>query len=234
VVRLMRVVGLQGCVRARKRRTTRHDPRAAPAPDVLRRDFVAAQPNKVWLADITYIQTREGFLYEAFILDTHSRKVVGWSMDTHMRTKLVVDALEMALWRRKPGAGLIHHTDRGSQYTALSFGRRLQEAGLEGLHPQAFRGQIPQRNPDSQRDLRARLPRRIQERLAQHPVGELLASASVDETVGLWDIEVESLIADACSTANRNLSNDEWIRFVGPEFDYARTCSSLPAGYGAT
>jgi transposase InsO family protein len=66
------------------------------------------------------------------LLDTHSRKVVGWSMDTHMRTELVVDALEMALWRRKPGAGLIHHTDRGSQYTALSFDSRLQEAGLEG------------------------------------------------------------------------------------------------------
>jgi WD40 repeat protein len=66
------------------------------------------------------------------------------------------------------------------------------------------------------------------------PDGKLLASASVDQTVGLWDIEVESLIADACRTANRNLSEDEWIRFVGPEFNYARTCSSLPAGYGAT
>jgi putative transposase len=130
VARLMRVVGLQGCVRGRKRRTTRHDPRAAPAPDLLGRDFVAARANRVWLADITYVPTREGFLYLAFILDTHSRKVVGWSMDTHMRTELVVEALEMAVWRRKPGAGLIHHSDRGSQYTALSFGRRLQEAGI--------------------------------------------------------------------------------------------------------
>jgi putative transposase len=117
-------------VRGRKRRTTRHDPRAAPAPDLLGRDFVAARPNRVWLADITYVPTREGFLYLAFILDTHSRKVVGWSMDTHMRTELVVDALEMAVWRRKPGAGLIHHSDRGSQYMALSFGRRLKEVGI--------------------------------------------------------------------------------------------------------
>lgn len=126
----MRAVGLQGCLRGRKHRTTRHDPRAAPAPDLLGTDFVAARPNRVWLADITYVPTRKGFLYLAFILDTHSRKVVGWSMDTHMRTELVVDALEMAVWRRKPGAGLIHHSDRGSQYTALSFGRRLQEAGI--------------------------------------------------------------------------------------------------------
>jgi len=130
VARLMRAAGLRGCVRGKKRRTTHGDPRAAPAPDLLGRDFVAAQPNKVWLADITYILSGEGFLYVAFILDTHSRKIVGWSMDSHMRTELVVDALEMALWRRKPGAGLIHHTDRGSQYTAISFGKRLQEAGI--------------------------------------------------------------------------------------------------------
>jgi putative transposase len=130
VARLMRAAGLQGCVRGKKRRTTRRDPRAAPAPDLLRREFVAGRPNRVWLADITYIPTREGFLYLAFILDAHSRKVVGWSMAPHMRTELVVDALEMALWRRKPGAGLIHHTDRGSQYTAISFGKRLAEVGV--------------------------------------------------------------------------------------------------------
>ena len=112
-------------MRGRKRRTTRRDLRAAPAPDLLRRDFAADQPNKVWLADITYVPTREGFLYLAFILDIHSRRIVGWSMDSHIRAELVVDALEMAVWRRKPGAGLIHHTDRGSQYTALSFGKKL-------------------------------------------------------------------------------------------------------------
>jgi putative transposase len=130
VARLMRAAGLRGCMRGKKRRTTRRDPRAAPAPDLLRRDFVAGQPNKVWLADITYIPTREGFLYLAFILDTHSRRIVGWSMDSHMRTELVVDALEMAVWRRKPSVGLVHHSDRGVQYTAISFGKHLAEVGV--------------------------------------------------------------------------------------------------------
>jgi putative transposase len=126
----MRAAGLRGCVRGRRRRTTRHDLRAAPAPDLLSRDFVAGRPNRVWLADITYIPTREGFLYLAFILDTHSRRIVGWAMDSHMRTELVVDALEMALWRRKPSAGVVHHSDRGAQYTAISFGRRLEEVDI--------------------------------------------------------------------------------------------------------
>jgi putative transposase len=96
VARLMRAAGLRGCMRGKKRRTTRHDPRAAPAPDLLCGDFVTAQPNRVWLADITYVPTQEGFLYLAFILDTHSRRIVGWAMENHMRTELVVDALQMA------------------------------------------------------------------------------------------------------------------------------------------
>jgi putative transposase len=96
----------------------------------VKRNFVAAAPNKIRTADITYIHTREGFLYLAFILDIYSRRVVGWSMATHLRTALVVDALEMALWRRNPDVGLIHHTDRGVQYTALSFSKRLEEAGI--------------------------------------------------------------------------------------------------------
>ncbi len=130
VARLMKAAGLRGCVRGKKHRTTRCDPRAAPAPDLLRRNFVACQPNKVWLADITYVPTQEGFLYLAFILDTHSRRIVGWSMGSRMRTELVVDALEMAVWRRRPVAGLVHHSDRGVQYTAISFGKRLEEVGI--------------------------------------------------------------------------------------------------------
>jgi len=131
VARLMRKAGLRGCPRARKKRiTTRRDPYATPVPDLVKRNFTAAAPNKLWTADITYVGTREGFLYLAFILDCYSRKVVGWSMASYLRTELVVDALEMALWRRKPGAGLIHHTDRGAQYTALSFAKRLEEVGI--------------------------------------------------------------------------------------------------------
>ncbi len=130
VARLMREAGLRGCLRGRRRRTTRRDTRAVPAPDLVRRKFAAAAPDRLWMADITYVRTDEGFLYLAFILDACSRKLVGWSMAPHLRTELVVDALEMAVWRRKPGAGLIHHTDRGSQYTALSFGRRLEEVGI--------------------------------------------------------------------------------------------------------
>jgi transposase InsO family protein len=129
VARLMRAAGLRGCMRGKRRRTTRRDLRAA-APDLLGRVFVAGRPNRVWLADITYVPTREGFLYLAFILDTHSRRIVGWSMDSHMRTELVVDALEMAVWRRKPSAGLVNHSERGAQYTAISFGKRLAEVGI--------------------------------------------------------------------------------------------------------
>ncbi len=130
VARLMREAGLRGCLRGRRKRTTRRDRGAVPAPDLVRRKFAAAAPDRLWLADITYVATAEGFLHLAFVLDVHSRRIVGWSMAEHLRTELVVDALEMAVWRRKPGAGLIHHTDRGSQYTALSFGKRLEEVGI--------------------------------------------------------------------------------------------------------
>jgi putative transposase len=131
VAQLMRKAGLRGCPRGRKKRTTtRRDKHAVSAPDLVKRHFCAIAPDKLWTADISYVHTQEGFVYLAFILDVYSRKVVGWSMASHLRTELVVDALEMALWRRKSDAGLIHHTDRGAQYTALSFGKRLEEAGI--------------------------------------------------------------------------------------------------------
>ena len=131
VAGLMRKAGLRGCgVRGKRRRTTLRDRNAAPAPDLVRREFAAPAPDLLWLADITYVKTDEGFLYLAFLLDAHSRRVVGWSMAEHLRTELVIDALEMAVWRRRPEAGLLHHTDRGSQYTALSFGKRLEEVGI--------------------------------------------------------------------------------------------------------
>jgi putative transposase len=131
VARLMRKDGLRGCMRGRRRKhTTRQDPLAVPAPDLVERDFRATVPDRLWTADITYLPTDEGFLYLAFILDVHSRKVVGWSMASHLRSELVAAALEMAIRRRNPSAGLIHHSDRGAQYTALSFGKRLEQCGI--------------------------------------------------------------------------------------------------------
>ena len=130
VARLMREDGLRGCMRGRRRCTTRRDDRSPPAPDLVERRFLAASPDRLWVADITYIPPKEGFLYLAFILDACSRKVVGWSMANHLRAGLVLGALEMALWRRSPPSGVIHHSDRGSQYTSLSFGERLEGAGV--------------------------------------------------------------------------------------------------------
>jgi putative transposase len=130
VARLMRKAGLRGCMRGRRKRTTCRDPRATPAPDLVNRNFSATAPDRLWTADITYLKTDEGFLHLAFVLDVYSRRIVGWSMASHLRAELVVDALEMAVWRRKPAAGLVHHSDRGTQYTALSFGQRLEEAGI--------------------------------------------------------------------------------------------------------
>jgi putative transposase len=101
-----------------------------PAADLVRRNFAAVAPDRLWVADITYIKTEEGFLYLSFVLDAYSRRLVGWAMAPHLRTELVVEALQMAIWRRKPQAGLIHHSDQGVQYTSFFFGKRLKEAGI--------------------------------------------------------------------------------------------------------
>jgi putative transposase len=130
VARLMRSAGLVGCHRRRRRGLTRRDPQAAPAPDLVQRTFTATAPDRLWTADITYIPTFTGWLYLAVVLDVYSRRVVGWAMADHLRTELVIDALDMALWNRRPGPGLVHHSDQGCQYTAFAFGRRLREAGL--------------------------------------------------------------------------------------------------------
>lgn len=130
VARLMREAGLRGCMRGRRRGTTRRNERATPAEDLLMRNFAATQTDRVWVADITYVATAEGFLYLAFILDVHSRRIVGWAMESHLRTELVVEALRMAYWRRKPAPGLVHHSDQGVQYTSLSFGEKLKEVGI--------------------------------------------------------------------------------------------------------
>src|SRR4029453_14737531 len=130
VARLMRAAGLQGCHRRRLRGLTRRDPQAAPAPDLVERKFTPPGPDRLWVADITQQRTDEGWLYLAVVLDCFSRRIVGWSMAEHLRTDLVLDALDMAIAQRQPGAGLVHHSDHGCQYTSLAFGRRLRQAGL--------------------------------------------------------------------------------------------------------
>jgi putative transposase len=131
VARLMRQLGLEGVSRREKRRrTTIADPAAPPAPDLVGRRFAASGPNELWLADITYLPTHEGWLFLAVVLDAFSRRVVGWSMRDDLKAELVVDALAMAVTRRKPSAGVVHHSDRGSQYTSLAFGKMLRQSGL--------------------------------------------------------------------------------------------------------
>jgi putative transposase len=131
VAKLMRKEGLRGCIRGRRKCTTRRDRRALPAEDLVGRDFAATAPDRLWTADITYVSTDEGFVYLAFVLDAYSRRlVVGWAMESHLRTELVLDALQMAVWRRKPAPGLIHHSDQGVQYTSVSFAKRLEQVGI--------------------------------------------------------------------------------------------------------
>lgn len=101
-----------------------------PAPDLVRRRFEAPGPDRLWVADLVQVPTQEGWLYLGVVLDVWSRRVVGWAMGPSARAELVIDALEMALWRRKPAPGLIHHSDRGAQYTSLRFGARLRQAGI--------------------------------------------------------------------------------------------------------
>jgi putative transposase len=129
VARLMREAGLEGASRRRRFNTTVRDRDRRPAPDLVERRFTAEGPDRLWVADITYIPTWSGFLYLAVVLDAWSRRVVGWSMAVHLRTELVLEALNMALGQRRPSE-VIHHSDQGSQYTSIAFGQRCREAGV--------------------------------------------------------------------------------------------------------
>jgi putative transposase len=130
IARLMREAGLVGaCHRRGGPTTTQRDKEARPAPDLVDRDFTAQARNQLWVADITFVPTSSGFLYLAVVLDAWSRKIVGWSMANHLRTELVLDALEMAVGQRRPH-NVIHHSDQGSQYTSLAFGGRCREADV--------------------------------------------------------------------------------------------------------
>jgi putative transposase len=129
VARLMRERNIHGASRRKGFKTTVRDKDARPAPDLVDRKFIATAPDQLWVADITYVPTWAGFLFVAIVLDVFSRRVVGWAMATHLRTELVLDALNMAIYQRKP-TSVIHHSDQGCQYTSIAFGKRCDEAGV--------------------------------------------------------------------------------------------------------
>ena len=130
VGRLMKEAGIQGASRRHRKTTlTRRDRNARPAPDLVNRDFAAEGPDQLWVADLTYVRTKAGWLYVAVVLDAWSRLVVGWAMETHLRSELVEKALAMAVIRRQPKQ-VIHHSDQGTQYTCTAFGKRCREAGV--------------------------------------------------------------------------------------------------------
>ena len=129
IARLMRRAGLQGVSGRKGPRTTVRGDKGYEAPDLVERNFIAEHPNQLWVADITYVPTASGFLYLAVCIDAFSRRIVGWSMQHHLKTDLVLAALEMALTQRRPES-VIHHSDHGCQYTSFAFGARCREAGV--------------------------------------------------------------------------------------------------------
>lgn len=129
VERLMKIMGLAGVLRGKKVRTT-YSRKNAAADDLVNRQFVAERPDQLWVADFTYVGTWQGFAYVAFIIDVFAGFIVGWKVSPRMESSLVLDALEQALWARKPGSGTIHHSDKGSQYVSMAYTQRLKDAGL--------------------------------------------------------------------------------------------------------
>ena len=130
IARLMRQQGVEGTHRRRFRTTTIRDETQRPAPDLVERDFTATAPNQLWVADFTYVRTWAGWLYLAVVVDAFSRMVVGWSMRDNMEADLVVDALQMARWRRRPAGRVTHHSDQGAQYTSTAFGHAIRDAKI--------------------------------------------------------------------------------------------------------
>ena len=131
VERLMRRLGLQGVVRGRRCRTTIADDAAERPLDRVNRQFKASRPNELWVADFTYVATWSGFVYVAFVVDVFARRIIGWRVARTMRTDLVLDALEQALWSRVNVCGVVHHSDRGSQYLSIRYSERLADFGVE-------------------------------------------------------------------------------------------------------
>ena len=131
VERLMKRLGIQGVMRGRKCWTTISDDALARPADLVNRQFIARRPNQLWVADITHVAAWSGFVYVAFVIDVFSRHIVGWRVSRSLHTDLVLDALEQALWSRTKTEGLIHHSDRGSQYLSIRYTERLAEADID-------------------------------------------------------------------------------------------------------
>jgi putative transposase len=183
VERLMRQAGLRGVVRGRKIRTTITDPAHPRAADLVGRDFTAARPNCCWVADFTHVATFAGVVYVAFVVDVYSRAIVGWSAATNKRTSLVLDALDMGLWRRDRDGrtvapGLIHHSDAGSQYTSFRFATHLVDAGIDA---------------------------------SIGTVGDALDNALMESTIGLYKTELIKPRRPWRSLAQVELATAEWI-----------------------
>jgi len=130
VERLMREMGLQGAVRGRKFKTTIGDDALARPADLVQRNFTATRPNQLWVADLTYVATWNGFVFVAFVIDVYARRIVGWRVSSSLRTDLALDALEQALYARPAVDQLVHHSDRGGQYLSIRYTERLVEAGI--------------------------------------------------------------------------------------------------------
>ena len=131
VERLMQRLEIQGVRRGKLHKTTIPDETQDKPLDLVNRQFIAERPNQLWVADITYVATWSGFVYVAFVIDVYSRYIVGWRVTTSMQTNLILDALEQALWHRGKPKGLIHHSERGSQYLSIKYTQRLKEAGIQ-------------------------------------------------------------------------------------------------------
>ena len=182
VERLMRELGLSGVVRGHKVRTTVPDPAAERAPDLVKRAFVAPAPNRVWVADFTHVATHAGIVYAAFVVDTFSRRIVGWSAATNKRTPLVLAALEMGLWQRDRAGqqrnGLIHHSDAGSQYTSFRLAAHLADEGIAA---------------------------------SIGTVGDALDNALMESAIGLYKTELIKRLGPWRTLTDVELATAEWI-----------------------
>jgi putative transposase len=206
VERLMRDAGLSGAVRGRKVRTTISDPAAERAPDLLKREFVAEAPNRVWVADFTYVGTWSGIVYVSFVVDTFSRRIVGWSAATNKQTPLVLSALEMGLWQRDRagcpiGRGeLVHHSDAGSQYTSFRLAAHLALEGIAG---------------------------------SIGTVGDALDNALMESTIGLYKTELIKRRGPWRTLTDVELATAEWIDWYNNRRLHGEIGHVPPAEYEA-